>query len=192
MTQVESDSKRLSCMWCRRKHSMWREAETHMLLRTALTSSTEPCRWLHFDQVIIGCFSHCLHRWNSNKSVSPHPANNVPDLADTGVGMCVYLWMRAHTLTPSLAPSPLRGLSLSLFHSISLSSTNIVRFKVRVICSVCACVCVYPSGNSCPDGISNFREACNQLILRCSSLKPGGQERRGREKRVKEEGGPTA
>lgn len=43
----------------------------------------------------------------------------------------------------------------------------------------CVCVCVYPSGNSCPDGISSFREACNQLIRRCSSLKPRGQERRG-------------
>lgn len=46
----------------------------------------------------------------------------------------------------------------------------------------CVCVCVYPSGNSCPDGISSLREACNQLILRCSSLRPGRcSEKRGEE-----------
>ena len=60
---------------------------------------------------------------------------------------------------------------------------------------MCACVCVYPSGNSCPDGISSFREACNQLILRCSSLKPAAGKEREREREKngsKEEGGHSA
>lgn len=133
--------------------------------------SIECCHWPHVvDQAIITCFSHCLHRTNSSKSLSHHPANNLPDLADTGARVCAC--MCGQTDTVSHTHSSMRCLFITL--SVFLPQAEILYAFKSGLSILCVRVCVYPSGNSCPDGISNFREACNQLILRCSSLKPGG------------------
>lgn len=82
----------------------------------------------------------------------------------------MHVWM--HTQTPAV----------SLFLSHTHTQAEILYAFKSGLSILCMCVCVYPSGNSCPDGISSFREACNQLILRCSSLRPGrGSEKRGEE-----------
>lgn len=87
------------------------------------------------------------------------------------------LYPACHILTLSISPKQRRCRLLSQGYLLA-------------VC-VCVCVCegrvspllclrervrVYPCGNSCPDGISSFGEACNQLFLRCSSLRPGGGE----------------
>lgn len=147
---------------------VWGEADTH-------TDGMEGCHWCMFGPGHNHLFfSPCLHRWNSNKSLSHHPTNNMPDLADTGSGS-VFGCIRTHTLQKNRPSHPsTRCLFITLPVFLSLSHKQKYCMLLSRGYLFCVCVCVYPSGNSCPDGISSFREACNQLIRRCSSLKPGG------------------